>query len=86
MNGAGSPLRQAERLRLEVTLMDEPCLWRWDIWDEAAPTLVQSSWNQEWVAYGSREDAERAGRQQVQSLIARHDRRGISGADAGRPE
>ncbi len=56
------------RLTVEVTLMDEPCLWRWDIRDEARDAIVQSSWDQEWAAYPSREEALRAGSERLTAV------------------
>lgn len=53
------------RYALEVTLMDDPCLWRWDIKDRARDAIVASSWEQEWTAYVSREEAVRAGRERL---------------------
>jgi hypothetical protein len=71
--GTGEPTK---RLKLEVRLMDDPCLWRWDIKDDARDAVVQSSWDQEWTAYPSREEAYRAGRERLVR---------VSGADrAGR--
>ena len=56
------------RLELEVRLMDDPCLWRWDIKDAVRDAVVQSSWDQEWTAYPSREEAYRAGRERLDSV------------------
>lgn len=60
-----------QRLTLEVRLMSEPCLWRWEIRDHERGEVVESSWTREWMAYESLEEAERAGRQRLTSL-ARH--------------
>ncbi len=59
------------RFTVEVKLMDEPCLWRWDIRDEARGAIVQSSWEQEWAAYPSREEALRAGSERLTSVTVR---------------
>ncbi len=56
------------RFTVEVRLMDEPCLWRWDIRDEARDAIVQSSWDQEWAAYPSREEALRAGSERLTAV------------------
>lgn len=62
---------RADRFRLEVHLMDDPCLWRWDITDAVQDAVVQSSWDQEWTAYPSREEAFRAGRDRLDSVAGR---------------
>ena len=33
-----------QRLSLEVQLMSEPCLWRWEIRDPERDVVVESSW------------------------------------------
>ncbi len=68
----------ASRFRVEVKLMDDPCLWRWDIRDELGGVIVQSSWDQEWTAYPSREEALRAGSERLTSVsvVGCDDRRG----------
>jgi hypothetical protein len=54
--------------KLEVQLMDDPCLWRWDIRDSARDEIVASSWSGDWAAYQSAEEAYRAGRARLQAL------------------
>jgi hypothetical protein len=56
---------RAARLSVEVSLMDEPCLWRWQIRDRDRDEVVESSWTREWMAYESPEEAYRAGRQHL---------------------
>ena len=56
--------------KLEVQLMDDPCLWRWEIRDSARDEIVDSSWSREWAAYESAEEAYRAGRERLQALRA----------------
>jgi hypothetical protein len=58
------------RFRLEVQPMDDPCLWRWDIYDPSSGRLVESSWSSEWAAYGSVEEAYAAGRERLRTLEA----------------
>jgi len=58
----------SQHLSVEVQLMDEPCLWRWDIRDRERDVVVDSSWSREWMAYESPEEALRAGRQRLTSL------------------
>ncbi len=60
-----------QHLSVEVQLMDEPCLWRWEIRDRERDVVVDSSWSREWMAYESPEEALRAGRQRLTSLIRR---------------
>jgi len=52
----GEPPR-AERFRLEVRLMTEPCLWCWEIHDTRNGQVVGSSWNGDWMAYDSSREA-----------------------------
>jgi hypothetical protein len=60
-----------QHLSVEVQLMDEPCLWRWDIRDRERDEVVDSSWTREWMAYESPEEALRAGRRRLTSLTRR---------------
>ena len=62
-----------ERYRVEGGLMDDPCLWRWDITDATRDAVVQSSWDQEWTAYPSREEAFRAGRDRLARVAGRRE-------------
>jgi hypothetical protein len=59
------PKRQ---LNVDVRLMSEPCLWRWEIRDAERG---DNSWTREWMAYDSPEEALRAGRQGLMSLTRR---------------
>lgn len=63
--------RQAQDLSVDVALMAEPCLWRWEIRDPKRGEVVENSWSREWMAYESAEEAARAGRQRLSSLRAR---------------
>ena len=60
-----------EHLSVEVQLMSEPCLWRWEIRDRERGVVVDSSWAREWMAYESPEEALSAGRQRLTSLTRR---------------
>src|SRR2546422_2009926 len=62
---------RSQHLSVEVQLMTEPCLWRWEIRDRDRDEVVDSSWSREWMAYESPEEALRAGRQRLTSLIRR---------------
>ena len=57
-----------QQLSVEVRLMNEPCLWRWEIRDRERDEVVDSSWTREWMAYESPEEALRAGRLRLSSL------------------
>jgi hypothetical protein len=63
----GSPL---DRLTVEVRLLPEPCLWAWEIRDPSRDGVVDSSWNAEWTAYDSAEEAYRAGRRRLSRLAS----------------
>lgn len=58
------------QFKLEVQLMDDPSLWRWEIRDPARGQVVESSWSREWAAYQSAEEAYRAGRERLRVLRA----------------
>ena len=49
-----------DRVRVDVDLMVEPCLWRWTIRDPETEKVMASSWADEWMAYPTREEALRA--------------------------
>ncbi|HYE92009.1 MAG TPA: hypothetical protein VEA38_13350 [Terriglobales bacterium] len=57
-------------LQVKVELMDDPCLWRWEICDPARNQVVADSWTRDWAAYNSREEAYRAGRARLGRLAA----------------
>ena len=77
---------RAPRLSVEVKLMDEPCLWRWQIRDRDRDEVVDSSWVREWMAYESPDEAYRAGRQRLTTLTGRGFRgRRRPGRGAGGP-
>jgi hypothetical protein len=56
-------------LALEVRLMTEPCLWRWDIKDLSRDAVVQSSWDHDWIGYASRDEAYAAGRKRMERVL-----------------
>jgi hypothetical protein len=49
-------------LQVDVELMGDPCLWRWEIRDASRNEVLADSWTRDWTAYESREEAYRAGR------------------------
>jgi hypothetical protein len=51
--------------------MDDPCLWRWDIRDAARDEIVESSWEQQWTGYPSRDEAYRAGHERLRTVVER---------------
>jgi hypothetical protein len=64
-------ISRSSDLTVEVRLMAEPCLWRWEIKDRQRDEVVDNSWTCEWMAYDSREEAYRAGRQRLSRLTGR---------------
>jgi len=56
--------------KVDVRLMADPCLWRWDIRDSTRDEVVESSWSALWNAYESSEEAYRAGRERLRSLTS----------------
>ena len=54
--------RDPRSLQVEVELMGDPCLWRWEIRDASRNEVLADSWTRDWTAYESREEAYRAGR------------------------
>jgi hypothetical protein len=57
-----------QQFEVEVELMADPCLWRWQIRDASRDEVVASSWTGEWMAYESPDEAYRAARQQLTRL------------------
>jgi len=57
-----------EHLTVEVRLLPDPCLWAWEIRDPSRGGVVDSSWNAEWTAYDSAEEAYRAGHHRLSRL------------------
>jgi hypothetical protein len=57
-----------ERLTVEVRLLSDPCLWAWEILDRNRGGVVHSSWDSEWTAYNSAEEAYTAGRRRLTGL------------------
>lgn len=60
--------RDPKSLHVEVELMDDPCLWRWEIRDTRRNEILIDSWSRDWTAYESREEAYRAGRDSLTRL------------------
>jgi len=55
-------------LQVKVELMDDPCLWRWEICDASRNQVLIDSWTRDCTAYESREEAYRAGRARLTQL------------------
>ena len=51
-----------------MRLLNEPCLWCWEIVDEISGVEIESSWDTEWVGYPTREEAETAGRGRLSAI------------------
>ena len=60
--------RTQDQLTVEVRLLPDPCLWAWEILDRSRGGVVDSSWDSEWTAYHSAEEAYRAGRHRLRRL------------------
>ena len=60
--------RDPNTLQVQVELMDDPCLWRWEIRDTSRNEVLVDSWTRDWAAYESREEAYRAGRARLTQL------------------
>lgn len=52
--------RSSPHLVVDVKLLPEPCLWCWEIRDTDSGT-VETSWDRDWTAYESRQQALTAG-------------------------
>ena len=57
-------------LTVEVRLLPNPCLWAWEIRDRDRGGVIDNSWDSEWTAYDSAEEAYRAGRRRLTRLTA----------------
>jgi hypothetical protein len=60
-----------ERLKVDVKLLGEPCLWCWEIVDTEQGALVESSWTSQWAAYESSREALSAGSLRLAELSRR---------------
>ena len=60
-----------EALQVRAELMDDPCLWRWEICDPSRDEVLADSWTRDWTAYESKEDALRAGRARLDAYSVR---------------
>ena len=60
---------RGDGLLVRVELMDDPCLWRWEIRDSMRDEVVADSWTRDWTAYESREEAYRAGRDRLDAFL-----------------
>lgn len=56
------------RLTARVRLLDDPCLWCWEIQDNMDGRLIASSWAMDWMAFSSREEAEAAAARRLAEL------------------
>ncbi len=60
-----------ERFTLRVRLLNEPCLWCWEILDAAAHRTVDSSWSSSWMAWETPEEARNAGNIRLAEMVER---------------
>lgn len=59
-----------DELRVEVRLLNDPCLWAWEIRDPARNEVVASSWTTEWRAFDSAEEAYSDARHQLHKVAS----------------
>lgn len=52
--------RSSSHLVVDVKLLPQPCLWCWEIRDTRSGS-IENSWEREWTAYESRQQAFTAG-------------------------
>jgi hypothetical protein len=68
---AASPEATMDVYVLRTRFLSEPCLWSWEIVHGGAdPVIVQSSWENDWRAFESRDEAQRAGAAALADLLA----------------
>jgi hypothetical protein len=60
--------RRGAGLTVNVNLLTDPCMWQWEIRDPRRDEVVATSWNNEWMAYESPDEAYRAGQAQLDRL------------------
>ena len=54
--------RDPHRLTLRTRFLPEPGLWCWEIlYNDGDGVVLESSWEDDWVAFASRDEAYRAG-------------------------
>jgi hypothetical protein len=61
--------RSSARLVVDVKLLPQPCLWCWEIRDTRSGS-VETSWERDWTAYDSPQQALAAGLERV-ALLSR---------------
>ena len=62
---------RGDGLTVTVHLMAEPALWQWEIRDPRRGEVVADSWNGEWMAYESPDEAYRAAQARLSALTLR---------------
>jgi hypothetical protein len=80
------PEMRREQLAVEVKLLPDPCLWCWEIRDAERGHIVESSWEDAWTAYASREDAETEGQRRLVRRTTKAPAGGRPGTEAGHPD
>ena len=61
--------RSSSDLVVDVKLLPEPCLWCWEIRDTHSGS-IETSWERDWTAYESRQQALTAGLERA-ALLSR---------------
>jgi hypothetical protein len=59
--------RSSPHFVVDVKYLPEPCLWCWEIRDARSGAL-ENSWERDWIAYESRQEAFTAGLERAASL------------------
>jgi hypothetical protein len=60
----------AHRLTLRTRFVSEPCLWSWEIvCGDGDSVVLESSWEDQWLGYASREAAQHAGAAALAELL-----------------
>ncbi len=55
---------------LRVRLLNDPCLWSWELVDPVTNRLLESGWQEHWAAYDSAAEAYTAGARRL-ALVPR---------------
>ncbi len=59
-----------DEFRVEVHLLNDPCLWAWEIRDRSRNEIVASSWTTEWRAFDSAEEAYSDARNRLEKVAS----------------
>ena len=51
----------AHQPKVEVRFLGGECLWSWDLVDRKTGVVIESGWQERWLAYESADEAQAAG-------------------------